>query len=552
MPRPSSRTAAAQRPYAELAARLRGLRVAAHLTQQRLGQTPGLSRSAVQRCESGSTAPSPEVLRAYIDACRGTDADRRIAQTLRARGRAVHRGRLPLLRAPHPTAIRTRPDLHAALAAAYENAGAPRLRDFALRVPKGGAPISLATACRIVHRQALPSSVRQLETWLSVCGVPAGHRQHYRGAFSAVTAHRPVRCVPSRVDHHRRLPELAGVRALWETVAREAARNGVHPKSRYWLKVAAEILDDPIFDEEAAVSVVANDVAVADMIRLGNAEPLVPYPGGARKPWRCRCLSCGKIIYPNRNNVMSAQGACKYCAPNAPVDPRAAAAKMLDHGFQTLVPYPGTGKPWLSQCTAAGHLVAPRYDNTPRRGGACGLCTRHGPGDPQQALADMKAAGFTPLEPFRNVSSAWTSLCGGCGKIVSPKLNNVRTRGACCAHCAKYGLDPAAPAWLYVMAHAGLGAVKIGITGRHTREDRVARLEGSGWTEVRKWPFDTGDAARHTEQTVLKLLRSQGHAPFLAAAQMPAGGWTETFDGTVVTAAMLCLLIIAAHTDPPV
>jgi hypothetical protein len=387
-------------------------------------------------------------------------------------------------------------------------------------VPKGGAPIPLATACRIVHRQALPSSVRQLKTWLSVCGVPAGHRQHYRGAFSAVTAQRPVRCVPSRVDHHRRLSELAGVRALWETVAREAVRNGVHPKSRYRLKVAAEILDDPIFDEEAAVSVVANDVAVADMVRLGNAEPLVPYPGGARKPWRCRCLSCGKIIYPNRNNVMSGQGACKYCAPNAPVDPRAAVAKMLDHGFQTLVPYPGTGKPWLSQCTAAGHLVAPRYDNTTRRGGACGLCTRHGSGDPQQALVDMKAAGFTPLEQFRNVSSTWMSLCGGCGKIVSPKLNNVRTRGACCAHCAKYGLDPAAPAWLYVMAHAGLGAVKIGITGRHTREDRVARLEGSGWTEVRKWPFDTGDAARYTEQTVLKLLRSQGHAPFLSAAQM--------------------------------
>jgi hypothetical protein len=89
------------------------------------------------------------------------------------------------------------------------------------------------------------------------------------------------------------------------------------------------------------------------MRRLGNADPLEPYPGGARKPWKCRCLNegCGKIIYPNRNNVMSGQRACKYCASNAPVDPAGAAAAMLDHGFATLVPFPGTGKPWLSRCT---------------------------------------------------------------------------------------------------------------------------------------------------------------------------------------------------------
>jgi hypothetical protein len=70
---------------------------------------------------------------------------------------------------------------------------------------------------------------------------------------------------------------------------------------------------------------------------------------------------------------------------------------MLDHGVNTLAPYPGTGKPWLSRCTAAGHLVAPRYDNVTGRGGSCGLCTRRGPGDPKQAVADMQAARFTPL-----------------------------------------------------------------------------------------------------------------------------------------------------------
>ncbi|MFE2090720.1 hypothetical protein [Streptomyces sp. NPDC059460] len=302
------------------------------------------------------------------------------------------------------------------------------------------------------------------------------------------------------------------------------------------------------------MGLVTNDVAVADMRRLGNAEPLEPYPGGARKPWKCRCLNerCGRTIYPNRNNVMNGQGACKYCAPNAPVGPAAATAAMLGHGFITLVRFPGTGKPWLSKCVAAGHLVAPRYDNTTRRGGRCRFCTHRGPGDPKQAVVDMKAAGFTPLEPYRNVSTPWTSLCNGCGTIVSPNLNNVRTRGRCCPRCAKYGLNPAAPAWLYVMAHVVFGAVKVGITGRETREDRIARLQGSGWAVVRTWPFDTGAVAYRIEQNVLKQLRAQGNGPYLTAERMPAGGWTETFDATVVATDTLCRLVSDALTEPPV
>lgn len=102
------------------------------------------------------------------------------------------------------------------------------------------------------------------------------------------------------------------------------------------------------------------------------------------------------------------------------------------------------------------------------------------------------------------------------------------------------------------MAHVILGAVKIGITGRHTREDRIARLEDSGWTEVHKWPFETGAAAHRIEQTVLKQLRVQGHAVFLTAAQMPAGGWTETFNDALVSAEQLPAAVACALNLPPV
>lgn len=105
---------------------------------------------------------------------------------------------------------------------------------------------------------------------------------------------------------------------------------------------------------------------------------------------------------------------------------------------------------------------------------------------------------------------------------------------------------------LYAMAHVFFGAVKIGVTGRETREDRIARLQGSGWILVRTWLFDTGAAAYRIEQIVLKQLRAQGHGPHLTAERMPAGGWTETFDSDVVTADTLCRTVHEALTEPPV
>jgi hypothetical protein len=291
---------------------------------------------------------------------------------------------------------------------------------------------------------------------------------------------------------------------------------------------------------------IPNQVAIADMRRWGNAEPQEPYPGKARARWKCRCNTCHKVIYPNRNNVMSGQGACRHCAPNAPVDPSSAVAAMLDHGLRTLVRFPGTGEPWLSQCTAASHLIAPRYDNVIGRNGGCRFCKRRGPGDPEEAVLTMEAAGFKPLEPFKTVQSPWESLCERCGIISTPNLNNVRTRGACCSHCAKYGLDPHAPARLYVLTHLGYGAVKIGITGLKTREDRVARFCGMGWDSTDTMPFKTGAAAYKIEKTVLNELKMLGLKPFLGPEHMPIGGWTETFDASAVSADRLWTMAVSA------
>ena len=55
------------------------------------------------------------------------------------------------------------------------------------------------------------------------------------------------------------------------------------------------------------------DAAAAHMAAAG-LEPLEPYPGYNDVPWRCRCLSCDRVVSPRYANVRIGQGGCRYCA----------------------------------------------------------------------------------------------------------------------------------------------------------------------------------------------------------------------------------------------
>ncbi|MET9116656.1 helix-turn-helix transcriptional regulator [Streptomyces longwoodensis] len=147
---PSPAEGATQRPFAGLAQHLTALRRAA-LLQRVLAAAANISRGAVQRTESGTAAPTPAVLDAYLRACRANEADQARARRLRTRGRTAQRDRLHDLSVPAPDFITTKRDLALALAELYERAGAPslnnaRLSNCCLAPPRGGS--STAKACR--------------------------------------------------------------------------------------------------------------------------------------------------------------------------------------------------------------------------------------------------------------------------------------------------------------------------------------------------------------------------------------------------------------------
>ncbi|MEU6621970.1 GIY-YIG nuclease family protein [Streptomyces litmocidini] len=285
-------------------------------------------------------------------------------------------------------------------------------------------------------------------------------------------------------------------------------------------------------------------------IQKFDLEPLAPYPGPSEL-WRCRHTSCGRDVEIRVHNLRRGLRACPYCPPTPggrrrwPADEAEAMMKAAD--LEPLEPYSGRRhQAWHCRCTGCGRETSPSLNGILNGQGGCRHCadmraaeTRRV--DPEVAVADMRAAGLEPLEPYTTSMTPWQCRCTTCGSKVSPTLMKIRNGGGC-RFCASHGFDLTAPARVYLMQHPLHNAVKVGIGGTAGRNERVAQHRRSGWELVQHWPFATGVEAHAVEQAVLRHLREAGHAPHLSRDIMP-NGWTETFNAALVTPTTLAALV---------
>lgn len=270
-------------------------------------------------------------------------------------------------------------------------------------------------------------------------------------------------------------------------------------------------------------------------MRAAALEPLTPYPGGSRA-WRCRCMSCNRIVSPSLSTIRTGTGTgCSYCARKT-VDPIDGEQVMRAANLDPQVPYPGADKPWLCICTTCGKIVSPMLNNI-RKGQRCAYCSRRKL-DPADAEQEMLSAGLQPLDPYPGAGRKWRCRCTRCGETVTPLLINIR-KGVGCKYCALPGFDYSAPAVVYIMRHS-LGGVKIGVAGASKRNTRIANHRRNGWELVRQLRFPSGELARQVEQAVLARIRNEYQLnSFMSADTMPQGGWTETFDADIISATSL-------------
>lgn len=259
-------------------------------------------------------------------------------------------------------------------------------------------------------------------------------------------------------------------------------------------------------------------------------EPLVDFES-VDVPWVSRCSTCSKTVAPTFRTVRGG-GRCVYCAERK-VDPEDALKVMESVGLEPLEPYPGGRSPWRCRCTTCHHVVSPTMTRVKAGGSSgCAYCSNRRV-DPEDAVAIMEAAGFTPLEPYPKGKKGWLSRCNECGKESSPHFSSVQG-GSACRWCRPYGIDLAQPATLYIITNSELSAHKVGIA--QASSPRIAVHKRYGWTVVKTYSFHSGFDARAVEQSVIDWIRTVKELPpYLSADVMPQGGWTETVSANGVT-----------------
>ena len=156
-------------------------------------------------------------------------------------------------------------------------------------------------------------------------------------------------------------------------------------------------------------------------------EPLVPFPG-TQKPWKSKCLITGKVVSPTYGKVRDFGHRCIYCSRNV-VDVDEAVNLMMKFGFKTLVPYPGSNKPWEVKCIKCKKITSPTYWSV-ATGKGCKYCAKRAV-DPEDAVTAMRKRGFKTLKPYPGAVEPWLVQCLTCKRKFETFFHSLRTTNGC-------------------------------------------------------------------------------------------------------------------------
>jgi hypothetical protein len=122
-----------------------------------------------------------------------------------------------------------------------------------------------------------------------------------------------------------------------------------------------------------------NKIDENDAIKVmlsSKLKPLEPYERNG-KPWKSQCINCKKIVSPTFSAIQQGQGGCVYCSGKK-VDPEDAVKMMFAAKLQPLIPYKSHNTKWKCKCLKCGKTVFPRYDSIRTGQGGCIYCAEYG------------------------------------------------------------------------------------------------------------------------------------------------------------------------------
>ena len=172
--------------------------------------------------------------------------------------------------------------------------------------------------------------------------------------------------------------------------------------------------------------------------------PLEPYPGQLREKWKVSCDLCGSEHTTSlerlsrRANPGCANCGLKEAKSSITVESFGAEERLEKLNLRPLEKYPGHTKlPWKVSCRECRSEFSKSLNQMESRIG-CSNCkeTRKRNEFSEAAVAELRAFGFKPLEPYPGPGRPWKAKCLVCNEASGPRLNTLRYAKAGCRHCA--------------------------------------------------------------------------------------------------------------------
>lgn len=193
------------------------------------------------------------------------------------------------------------------------------------------------------------------------------------------------------------------------------------------------------------------EIAEARMLEAG-LKPLEPYKN-ALQDWKCLCLACNKEVVSRYNRVQQGSG-CPACGAKSGGlkirnSQEKAVAKLLEYNLEPLETYVKSDLHWKCRCILCGEIVFPKLKNLQRGDGGCLKCGMKKAGEKNKLEEEVAvriaiAAGFFPLEPYKNALANWKVRHSVCNAIVQPKLNSINNKSRKnlgCAVCSGHQVE---------------------------------------------------------------------------------------------------------------
>ena len=129
-------------------------------------------------------------------------------------------------------------------------------------------------------------------------------------------------------------------------------------------------------NEQASITFRLSEQLAVDRMLKAKIKPLVSYKNNFTK-WKSICLICKKIVYPTLSTITDGHSGCGYCSGNL-VDAKDAVDLMRKSKLKPLEKYKSSKTKWKCKCLKCGKTVFPTYQDILQGQGGCRYCAEKG------------------------------------------------------------------------------------------------------------------------------------------------------------------------------